>query len=390
MATASSYKDITFLLEGPKGDPGETGPKGDPGEPGAQGSRGPALRGPRDWSACDDNTQFMCGGEGEQYLDVVLYNNNYYVCIKTHRKSSLYYPGGAASEISGLWQLGDKVELVATNVLLSEYAVIKNLGAEAIEMKDENGNVLFEAKGGNVTCKTGTFENVNVQSGSVAGLRISGTGLINEGFDDDAYIIFRNDSTASFVGIGGNVLPSSAAVRAVARFENGSAINANGANYGAIISARGARTNVALQLDGGCVQGLALSNLIVNGGTTNRLDRYSTNIVAIGSGNTSVTLPPMELYDDGHVVRFKSLLTSGEIRVFCATCKTGSPASTRTGYPVILYGRGEYVIGSSSNYMPVSAIGDSMEFVWCRDITYTISGTTYYGAWLQYKLPRDW
>jgi hypothetical protein len=30
-------------------------------------------------------------------------------------------------------------------------------------MKDANGNILFQAKDGAVTCKTGTFENVTVQ-----------------------------------------------------------------------------------------------------------------------------------------------------------------------------------------------------------------------------------
>lgn len=57
-------------------------------------------------------------------------------------------------------------------------------------------------------------------SSKIAGFRISGNGLVNEGFDNDAYVIFRNDEHGCFAGIGGNVLPATTGLRAVARFEN--------------------------------------------------------------------------------------------------------------------------------------------------------------------------
>ena len=105
---------------------------------------------------------FQSGGTGETYLDVVLYNNYYYVCKKPHSKTANNYPGSATSEAQGLWQLGDTLQLVATKILLAEYALVKNLGVEVIDMKDGQGNILFQAKNGNVTCKTGTFENVTI------------------------------------------------------------------------------------------------------------------------------------------------------------------------------------------------------------------------------------
>ncbi|UWG72065.1 MAG: Prophage endopeptidase tail [Bacteriophage sp.] len=57
-------------------------------------------------------------------------------------------------------------------------------------------------------------------SSKIAGFSISGNGLTNTPFNNDAYVIFRNDAHKCFAGIGGNVLPTSSGLRAVARFEN--------------------------------------------------------------------------------------------------------------------------------------------------------------------------
>ena len=57
-------------------------------------------------------------------------------------------------------------------------------------------------------------------SSKIAGFSVSGDGLTNTPFNNDAYVIFRNDAHKCFAGIGGNVLPTSSGLRAVARFEN--------------------------------------------------------------------------------------------------------------------------------------------------------------------------
>ena len=57
-------------------------------------------------------------------------------------------------------------------------------------------------------------------SSKIAGFSVSGNGLTNTPFNNDAYVIFRNDARKCFAGIGGNVLPTSSGLRAVARFEN--------------------------------------------------------------------------------------------------------------------------------------------------------------------------
>ena len=378
MATTSAYKDITFLIEGPTGPQGETGP---------QGYRGPALRGPREWLACDDSAQFMSGAEGETYLDVVIYNGNYYVCHKTHRKSPLNYPGGDASEISGLWRLGDKLELIATNILLSNYALIKNLGVEVVEMKDADGNVLFEAKDGVVTCKTGTFNNINVQSGRIGGFNIDGMTLTNAGLNNDAAVLCKHSTYGVTAAIGANVTPGTG-YRAVALFENhdtSNGVTTSLPNYAIRASARNTRNNIALSLDGGAVQGFAMRNAIVGEtATAGTIGREDYNVVAINNNQCALTLPQMQLYDDGHVIRLKRL-GNGALGLRTQACYTYNGTTSRLSQPVIRTASGGYVVGSSAHVVG-SSQGDAIELVWCRDIVSTVNGTTYYGAWIEYKL----
>lgn len=129
---------------------------------GENGDRGPALRGPQAWSDCAVGYVFQSGASGEEYKDIVLYGNNYYSCIKSHTKTANNNPGSATDTNSGLWKLADKLEIVATKILLTQYALVKNLGVETIDMKDADGNIIFQAKDGNVTCNSGTFKNIKV------------------------------------------------------------------------------------------------------------------------------------------------------------------------------------------------------------------------------------
>lgn len=132
------------------------------GEVGSMGPKGPTLRGPQAWSDCAIGYKFQCGTNSDEWKDVVLYADNYYSCVKSHDKSADNYPGSASDQSNRYWQLADKIELVATKILLATYALVKNLGVECIDMRDVSGNILFQAKDGNVTCKTGTFENIKV------------------------------------------------------------------------------------------------------------------------------------------------------------------------------------------------------------------------------------
>ena len=116
---------------------------------------------------------------------------------------------------------------------------------------------------GTVNAISGTFNNVIFQSGYIGGFRVSGTGLTNgPDFNNDAYIIFRNDENKTFAGIGGNILPSSSGLTAVARFENGATNNFYGStNYGVIIEASGASRNIGISLVGDIVMKGALVSI---------------------------------------------------------------------------------------------------------------------------------
>lgn len=155
------------------------------GQPGAKGDRGPALRGPQAWSDCAVGYMFQSGASGEEYKDVVLYGGNYYSCIKSHTKTASNNPGSATDTNSGLWKLADKFEMVATKILLAQYALVKNLGVEAIDMKDVNGNIIFQAKDGNVTCNSGTFTNGTFTNVKVIGSIRNPFNLANDSFDAD-------------------------------------------------------------------------------------------------------------------------------------------------------------------------------------------------------------
>lgn len=159
--------------------------------------------------------------------------------------------------------------------ILQEDGTVK-ITAEQIELggsETADGNFIvnvdgtIKAKGaeieGKINAISGTFNNVIFQSGHIGGFRVSGTGLTNgPDFNNDAYIIFRNDENKTFAGIGGNVLPSSSGLIAVARFENGATNNFYGStNYGVIIEASGASRNIGISLVGDIVMKGALVSI---------------------------------------------------------------------------------------------------------------------------------
>lgn len=158
--------------------------------PAAQkGERGAGMRGPQYWTDVPEGFDFHAGETGEREYDVIIYNDQFYECAKPHTKTSTNYPGSTTDVNNGLWRLGDKVSLCAANLFLAAYALIKNLGAEAIEMKNSAGEIVFKAKDGNITCKTGNFENVSVTGDLVvnrlrylANQRIPNTSTLNCSF----------------------------------------------------------------------------------------------------------------------------------------------------------------------------------------------------------------
>ena len=170
----------------------------------------------------------------------------------------------------------------------------------------------------------------------IGGFVVSGNGLTNRNedgtFTNDAYIVFRNDDYNCFAGIGGNILPSSSGLRAVARFENHD--NSDwwglGLNCAMLVSAQGSDENIAIRMDGGSVTCFALKTRIIGHesitastkplSASYSLDRHVGSLYvstqfnwrssysgtyASNTRDMHVTLPVMQSYDDGHAIKVK-------------------------------------------------------------------------------------
>lgn len=268
------------------------------------------------------------------------------------------------------------------------------VGASQEGVKIKASNIVFE---GLVTANEyfKILEDGSIQaaSGVIGGFRISGNGLTNMNtdgtFTNDAYVIFRNDAHNCFAGIGGNILPASSGARGVARFENEDESDqwGLGINYAMLVSARGAGDNVAIAMLGGHISGLAVRTESVS--STRTLARDSVSVVCLNTEEITVTLPEMQVYDDGHVVKIKNL-NGRKVNI-----KPGYGYHREWNSDTLTYDevRKETYIHSDqgthftmSSPDDLSSAGDAAEYVYHRDIT----NETQSGCWVQYKHPRDW
>lgn len=244
--------------------------------------------------------------------------------------------------------------------------------------------------------KINTDGSMEASAGQIAGMKIEGEGLTNKGFDNDAYIILRNDSHKVFAGIGGNVLPASTGIRAVARFTNEESSKFFGdVNYSVVCGAKGAVTNVALDMTlGGYVAGLRIKNAYMSSGgstyaTAKDIDKNVHSVVLAGAGYYK--LPKMEKWDDGYVILVKRATDSGAVHLCAGVSVTVDPttAKDRTATSFLYYDR-----GSGTTDLEINSSGDAMMLVYHRDMSFTVTENKkkkeYYGCWIQYKCPRDW
>ena len=149
-------------------------------------------------------------------------------------------------------------------------------------------------------------ENLTVTGNSkIAGFSVSGNGLTNTPFNNDAYVIFRNDAHKCFAGIGGNVLPTSSGLRAVARFENEDTSDWWGLerNVAMLLSAKNGTYNHAFLGDGngtlnGWIEGykyskftLSSANTIYNG--YSNLKDNNRWVIYSSVDNSGITLPKL-------------------------------------------------------------------------------------------------
>lgn len=224
---------------------------------------------------------------------------------------------------------------------------------------------------------------VVAMSGQIAGMKISGLGLTNAGFDNDAYIILRNDKLNTFAGIGYHVAAYESGVNAVAHFSNGETKDSGEKNYAMVVNAYGADDNIAIGISGGYIEGLRVKTgmLTAGGASSNSPVKISKGIHSIMiAGAGYYQLPAMEKNDDGYVLFVKNEY-NGSINIVTSSGinRKGEKKDT-----FILFNRGD-----KTTNLTVDSRGDAMVFVYHRDVVqegYNFRG----GCWVQYKCPRDW
>ena len=387
---------------GPPGSPGKDGVDGDPGPTGPRGTKGPIQRthdgfetGSYDYS---DGTK-----DTDKFIDIVVVDGQVYYCIKSYRSSS---PSINDTEH---WAQGSNFDLVATKLLLAANATITMANSQQINI-EVGGNIWgsfryaatdddyalwlgapdgafapFSVKRSGFAKMTDAdiTGKITATSGQIAGMKISGLGLTNAGFDNDAYIILRNDSYNTFAGIGYHVAAYESGVNAVAHFSNGETKDSGEKNYAMVVNAYGADDNIAIGISGGYIEGLRVKTgmLTAGGASSNspvKILKGIHSIMVTGAGYYQ--LPAMEKNDDGYVLFVKNEY-DGSINIVTSSGinRKGEKKDT-----FILFDRGD-----KTTNLTVDSRGDAMVFVYHRDVVqegYNFRG----GCWVQYKCPRDW
>ena len=406
--------------KGDKGEQGIQGEKGDKGEQGKQGIEGCIVR-DSEWTIGTEyrNDSNITDGSLEvRYIDVALVRNDAvatgwdaYRCKLTHvASSSITYAN------TSYWEkFSTNVGTIFTSLIIAKNAKIQFLQGNQLTIQKSDGTITAGLSGsengekiriwaGSNTPDTSPFrvtENgemwatdahiqgeVNATSGLIGGLKIIGNSLTNEDNANDANVFLRNNSTGSYVALGGSVSPAVSGTTLVGDIRNEQEhdiTDVGSVNYGIRLSARNAHKNVALDIDGGCIRGFAVHNTIISKSiTTIELKRYDFKVICFNTNECTITLPQMNLYDDGHIIRIKRL--SGAVKVRATLCYTKDMTTTRLSVPAIIYSNGQYITGGTANGLTMNTVGDGVELTWVRDISGTENGVNYYGAWIVDKI----
>ncbi len=383
---------------------GEKGEKGDKGDTGARGTKGALIREHDGFES--GSYKYLSGSGAEEYVDVVYIKNsdNWWKCIITYD-----YATDSPKLDDGHWKVMNSFKSIATHLLLAENATINMLGSNQINLYNPSGGAIFGSfrvvdkdadyafwlggstgatattsitRGGKLKSTGAEITGkITATSGQIAGMKISGLALTNEGFNNEAYIILRNDILNTFAGIGYSVTPPESGMNAVASFTNEETKNFVGStNYAMFIGASGAFNNVAIGISGGYIEGFRIKVGTLTGGggdiyTPVKIQKGLHSVVIMGAGYYQ--LPAMSKNDDGYVLLVKNGY-NGSINI---TTSSGVQANGISKTTYILYDR-----GAITTNLTIESLGDAMIFVYHRDM----KNNSNYGCWVQYKCPRDW
>lgn len=385
-----------------------------------------------EWSAGTEYHNDESLSEGIRYLDIVTVTDNttgnftMYQCRVTHTSTTANAPNGSGNTE---WLKLNQMRPIYTPLIVTKNAVLRfaqtnrilitnskdtvqgcfggvedetngyplwigGITAAAAKFRVKYGGQLEATEAsitGTVNATSGTFTNVKINSGTIGGFTISGNGLTNDkNFNDDAYIILRNDNAGAFAGIGGNLLPASSGLRAVARFQNENKsrwfeYGSLAQNIAMMLSAKNADRNYALSILGGCIKGFALNTSIITS-KTYTISRDENVVSYISDSSESgdwvdFTLPDMQWYDEGHFVMLsREAVGSYTFRVKPGYCydKNGNK------YETYIYNKGRRYTRSNFDLEFFSAYGSCI-LVYCpRWSIVSKNAVLNKGIWLAY------
>lgn len=275
-------------------------------------------------------------------------NNAYNAAIEADRKTA---------ELSTTLIRGGylKNEMIDTDSL-----VVKNIYSKSGKFKSLDDGTLFAVDGD----FSGT---IHATKGNIGGLSIVRNYLTNEGFQNDAAIIMRNDAEGTLAAIGGNAVAASIGERILCSLE--STKNAPGEYHGGLnIDIRGGELNEAIRIKNGSINMVGkgdalLRNLMAFGmGFRTRIIIVSENIkdddVWLMCNNTQkidLYLPYGESRYTGRMLCIRNM-GSSSVRI---VADGGGLINTSSGdtYDYELRGRGATAL--------LIYIGDSNTRIWC-------------------------
>ena len=337
---------------------------------GGKGDTGPAGAFPYDCGPWKSGQSYVWNAHRRDRVIHPFAGIYYSFLIKNYGSTVSAAPTSASGDTN--WEAMNKFTNIATDTLFADGANVAGFMFKNGVMRSQNetngvANMILNGQTGYFHCNnaditgvvnatSGTFNSVKIQSGQIAGFSISGGILVNNSFSAD--IIIRNDASnpTKIAGIGTQQLPGSTGVSAMGVFQNNDA--GGYTNYGIIVSAQNATTNIAMLMQGGCIAGLAEK---VGGYSTGKtIDRLDN--IAIANGN-SITLPVMSYHDDGHKVLIINNTTSA-VNVYCS----GS----------------NYILNGTSQAVSISipALGKS-EFRYIRDFSHQFQVGLKSGCWVK-------
>ena len=338
---------------------------------GSKGDTGPAGAFPYDCGPWASGKSYTWNADRRDRVIHPFSGIYYSFLVKNYGSTVSVAPTSATGDAN--WEAMNKFTNIATDTLFADGAnvagfMFKNGVMRSQYETDGVANMILNGQTGYFHCNnadisgvvnatSGTFKNVTIQSGKIANFSISGGMLVNN--DASADILFRDNASnpTKIAGLGMQMVSSIAGVTVMGLFKNHAE---NTDTYGIIVSAKnGIYSNRAIQIEAGCIAGTAVKvGLYAGGSTINRFD----NVAVVNSGS-SITLPEMHEYDDGHLLTVANKGTT-TINVYCS-------------------GK-NYITTNSANVVSMSlAPGESADFVYAHGIGYTFAVGTKEGGWIK-------